>query len=465
MVLIPVFRGQTHVQATRLGMPIGGHKISDRVGDCLKLVIPKGSDPVILVSLGERDKCTPEMVRRAGGAMAGVIKDQAATRATVDTTDVLEACGEAGAAALCEGLRLGSFSFDRHRSDNKGLADCAVSLAFADLSKAIKQSVARAEIVASAANLARELSHEPANIINPVTLAARARSLARAAGLKCTILDEKQMKRAKMGGILAVGAGSATPPRLIVLEHGRQRASKPVVLVGKAITFDTGGYSIKDKNGIVGMKYDKCGGVAVLAAMQVLAALKLKVNVVGVIAAAENMISADSYRPNDIVKMMAGKTVEIISTDAEGRMVLADALTYAQKRYRPRAIIDVATLTGGIVIALGKVFAGLFANNDELRDRLIESGERTYERLWPMPLHDDFFESLKSDDCDFKNSAGREGHAALGAIFLKQFVDPAVPWAHLDIAGVADIEKAGPYCPVGGTGFGVRLLCDYLERL
>ncbi|RPJ41247.1 MAG: leucyl aminopeptidase, partial [Chloroflexi bacterium] len=317
-----------------------------------------------------------------------------------------------------------------------------------------------------AVKMARDLSHEPANIINPLTLSERAQQVAQQAGLKLQILDDQQLAEMGAGAILAVGQGSQTGPCMIILEYaGQEPGASPVVLVGKAITFDTGGYSIKSTEGIVGMKYDKCGGVDVLAALQAAAALKLKTPLVGIIAAAENMISAEAYRPDDIITTLNGKTVEIISTDAEGRLVLADALAYAQKEYQPRAVIDLATLTGGVVTALGKVRAGLLSNNDELSAALFAAGEKTGERLWRLPLDEEYSQKMKGDDADLKNSGGREGHCILGGAFLKAFVADDIPWAHLDIAGVADTDKDLPYSPKGATGFGIRLLIEYLENL
>jgi leucyl aminopeptidase len=316
--------------------------------------------------------------------------------------------------------------------------------------------------------LARSLAHQPANVINPITLAERARVVAERSGLKITVLDDRQLAEMGAGAILAVGRGSQTPARMIILEYAGQEFSpdgKPVVLVGKAITFDTGGYSIKNTEGIVGMKYDKCGGVDVLATMQLVSALKIKTPVVGIISAAENMISGESYRPDDIITSLSGKTIEIISTDAEGRLVLADGLAYAQKNYQPRAIIDLATLTGGVVTALGRVRAGLMSNNDALANSLFEAGEATGERLWRLPLDEEYSRNMKGEDADLKNSGGREGHAILGGAFLKAFVSDDVPWAHLDIAGVADTNKELPHLSGGATGFGVRLLLEYLENL
>jgi leucyl aminopeptidase len=329
---------------------------------------------------------------------------------------------------------------------------------------------------------ARDFAHEPPNVINPVTLARQVKTLATRSGLKCTILDQKKLAEMKAGGILGVGQGSVTPPRLIVLEYqppagaraktanakstkAKSAKAKPVVLVGKAITFDTGGYSIKSKDGMLGMKYDKCGGTAVIGAMLAVAAVKPRVPVVGVIAAAENMIDGAAYRPDDIITTLSGKTVQIVSADAEGRMVLCDAMTYAQRKYQPRAMIDLATLTGGVVVALGTVAAGVFSNDEKLQQALIDAGTQTHERLWPLPVWDEYLELLAGDDSDIKNSGSREAHGIQGGVFLKQFVEPGVPWAHLDIAGVADIPKDGPYCPKGATGFGVRLLLEYIDQL
>jgi leucyl aminopeptidase len=328
--------------------------------------------------------------------------------------------------------------------------------------------IERSAALTRAVNLARAWAHEPANIINPVTLAERAVDLAQQHGLKVTVFDETQLAEMGAGGLLSVGKGSRSQPRLIVMEYAGRNPGpdvQPVVLVGKAITFDTGGYSMKDVTNIQGMKYDKCGGVTVAAIMQAVAELALDLPVIGIISAAENMVSADAYRPDDILTMLSGKTVEIISTDAEGRLVLADALHYAQQNYQPRALIDLATLTGGIVTALGRVRAGIMSNNDALVAQLEAAGEHTHERLWRMPLDDDYLKSIKGDDADLKNSGGREGHPIMGGIFLKQFVSDDVPWAHLDIAGVADTPKDLPYSPKGATGFGVRLIVEYLEGL
>jgi leucyl aminopeptidase len=270
------------------------------------------------------------------------------------------------------------------------------------------------------------------------------------------------------GAITSVGKGSSTPARMIILEYpgsGDGQKQKPVVLVGKAITFDTGGYSLKDVNAIRTMKFDKSGGMVVLGVLKAAAELRLKTPLVGIICAAENMISGGAYRPDDIINSLSGKTIEIVTTDAEGRLVLADGLTYAQRYFQPRSLIDIATLTGGIVTALGKFRAGLFSNDDALAEQLFAAGVASHERLWRMPLDDDYFVNMKGVYADIKNSGGRDGAPIYGALFLKQFIEEGTSWAHLDIAGVAENLIEEYYIPIGATGFGVRLLLQYLESL
>ncbi|MDX9990770.1 MAG: leucyl aminopeptidase [Anaerolineales bacterium] len=419
-----------------------------------------------VLSLGPQAKINAEMLRRAGGMLAKWLAKHEVNRAGLELAPLFSVglAPEAALQALVEGLLLGDFKFDHYKSDKKAVETQLSLFSTGDLA-GLQKSLEKAAILSEAANLAREWSHEPANVINPLTLAERAQKLAAQVGLKCTILDDQQLEALGAGAIVAVGKASATPSRLIILEHGGTTGEKPVALVGKAITFDTGGYSLKSVDGIVGMKYDKSGGMAVIAALMAAARLGLKTPVVGVIAAAENMISGEGYRPNDILTALNGKTIEVISTDAEGRLVLADALTYTERTFQPRAMIDIATLTGAVVVALGSVRAGVLSTSDVLAEALIAAGERTFERLWRLPLDDEYFEQIKGDDSDMKNSGGRQAGSVIGGIFLKQFVTDATPWAHLDIAGVMGAEKEMPYCPKGGMGFGVRLFIDYLENL
>jgi len=419
------------------------------------------------VSLGTKEKINLETIRRAGGAIAKWTAKNKVTELGIDTASFsdLGIASEQIAFALAEGLLLGSFRFDKHKSKKDEPTPTTIYF----LNESFASTLEQATIICDAANLTRAWAHEPANVINPVTLAERVQELAKEVGLKCAVLDDKQLTEMGAGAIVAVGQGSQTPSRLIVLEYqppAGKEAAQPVALVGKAITFDTGGYSIKTTLGMVGMKYDKCGAMAVIGTMVAAAKLKLGTPIVGVLAASENMISNVSYRPNDILKTLSGKTVEIISTDAEGRLVLCDALAYAQKNFNPRVMIDLATLTGGVVTALGSTRAGLFSNRDEVANALFKAGEQTHERLWRMPLDEEYFEIIKSTDADMKNSAGvAKASPIVGATFLKQFVNDETPWAHLDIAGVSDWDHEMPYCPAGASGFGVRLLVEYLRGL
>ena len=361
---------------------------------------------------------------------------------------------------LIEGLLLGSFEFEQYKTVNEVPSN---STFFLDT--ALSEILAQRKIVCDAVNMARNWAHEPACLINPQTLSERIEILAKAYGLKCTVLDDSQLCEMGAGAITAVGQGSKTPSRMIIVEYEGIKKEKPVVLVGKAITFDSGGYSIKPSDSMVSMKYDKCGAMAVLGVMRAAAELRFEKPIVGIICAAENMLSQNSYRPDDILRSLSGKTIEVISTDAEGRLILCDGLTYAQQNYDPQVIIDLATLTGGCVVAYGHVRAGVLCNQTELFDQLYASGEKTWERVWRLPHDEDYAELLKSTDADLKNTGGRWGSPVTGGMFLKQFVKDDIPWAHIDIAGVADLEKGTAYSVPGATGFGIRLLLDWLQKI
>ncbi len=431
-------------------------------GDVLFLRNADGSS-ALTVSLGKREKIRAESFRQAGGALAAWLIKHNVEQAQIDTA-ALAAFGVGSAeSALLEGMLLGAFRFGRYKSGEETPTIPTVSLSGGD---GLEQTLDEARKLAAAVNLARDWGHEPANVINPVTLAERVTELASEYNLKVTIIDDNALKEMGAGAIHAVGKGSKTPSRLILLEYpGADGTGDPVVLVGKAITFDTGGYSLKDSSNILGMKYDKCGAMATIGSVVAAASLGLKTRVIGVVAAAENMVSGEAYRPDDILTTLSGKTVEIISTDAEGRLVLADALTYAARNLNPRAMVDFATLTGACVVALGKVRAGLLSTDDGLAEALYQAGEATHERLWRLPLDEDYDQQIKGDDGDIKNSGGREAGAIIGGTFLKNFVVPAVPWAHIDIAGMASVAKDMPYCQKGATGFGVRLAVAYLKGL
>jgi len=446
------------LKESKLGKP--GKKPGDTV-------LVSGEPHMLMVSLGGEKKLSTSSIRKAGTAAAKWLVSHEIIRAGLRAANFDNLDIEEGLGAFCEGLLIGAFQFDRYKSKDNGSNPVEV-IVITDGNRSVLQAkIDRINAILTGVNLARELSHEPPNIINPVTLAKRAEELAAKKGLKCKVFGEDELTKLGANAIISVGLGSKTPSQMIIIEHpghGIGAGTPPVVVVGKAITFDTGGYSLKNTKGIVGMKFDKCGGMAVLGIMDAVASLNLAVPVIGIIAAAENMISSYAYRPNDIITSLSGKTIEIISTDAEGRMVLSDALTYASTEFKPRAIIDLATLTGGVLVALGKNRAGLMSNDDELADALAASGDRTDERLWRLPLDEEYFELIKGSDSDLKNSAGTPmASSIVGGTFLKQFVMNEVPWAHIDIAGTAWVES-GPNSGTSATGFGVRLVIDYLDK-
>ena len=421
----------------------------------------------LLVTLGEKTPYTTDTFRKVGGQISRFLISNSIKNSVINPQDFQSENFEAFFGAFIEGMFLGSYRYTKSKTHKKenGNLPIHIYVKSSSLDSKIQAIIDFQKTLIASVNLAREWEHEPANIINPVTLAARTKNLAKDFGLKCTILDDQELIKLGAGAITAVGKGSPNPSRMIILEYPGQNgktAENPVVLVGKAITFDTGGYSIKNVSSIQGMKYDKCGGINVIGTLIAAASLKLRHPLVGIVCAAENMISGDAYRPDDIVTTLSGKTVEIITTDAEGRLVLADGITYAQNEYHPKAIIDLATLTGGVVTALGKVRAGLFSNNDLLADDLFKAGEMVHERLWRLPIDEDYATAIEGNDADLKNSGGKDAHPIMGAIFLKQFVENDLPWAHLDIAGVADVENETDYYSKGATGFGVRLLIQYL---
>jgi leucyl aminopeptidase len=328
--------------------------------------------------------------------------------------------------------------------------------------EAARRGAERGRVVAEAQNYARELAARPANVVTPHYLGDEARQIGQELGLKVTILDEEAMRSDGMAALLAVAAGSAEEPRFIAIEHTPLEGRRPVALVGKGVTFDAGGLSLKTPENMQTMKYDMSGAAAVLGAVRAIARLQLPLNVVGLIPAVENMPSGRAMRPGDVISSRSRKTIEVLNTDAEGRLILADALSYAA-RYEPEALVDVATLTGACVVALGHEAIGLMGTDQALMDEIRAAGERSGERVWQLPLWDEYRELLKSEVADIKNTGGRPAGTISAAIFLREFVG-SVPWAHLDIAGTAWAEKAGPLQPVGPTGVGVRLLTEWLRR-
>jgi leucyl aminopeptidase len=328
----------------------------------------------------------------------------------------------------------------------------------------------RGVILGDAVNSARRIAATPPNICNPPWMAKEAKKIAKRCGLKCKVISYTQAKELGLNGIVNVGKGSDEKPCMIILEHtpsrGTKKSNEHLCFVGKTITYDTGGYSLKISNGMKGMKYDKNGGMGVLGAMEAIANLNVPTRVTAILPCAENMVSSNAYRPDDIIKMFNGVTVEVTNTDAEGRLVLADGLAWACKKIKPTKIVDMATLTGGVVVALGSFCAGLWCNDSKLKKQIERAAKETDERIWELPLWEDHRDYMRAKHADLHNSAPARGaHPIQGAAFLSFFVDDDIPWAHIDIAGVSSVESdRGLYC-TGPTGWGVRLLAQLAESM
>jgi leucyl aminopeptidase len=424
----------------------------------------KKSPRLILVGLGDSSTISAERIRRAGATAAQRASGLKCQSITVVVPE-LSLDAAATAEALTEGLVLSVYSFDKYfteKKETKKLEKVALLVENDALMADVKKGLAVGEGIVNGVTLARDLTNAPSNEIYPETLAQRAKELA-PLNVKVTALNKAQIEKLGMGGLLGVNQGSLRPPFFIIMEwNGGKKGEQPIVLVGKGITFDSGGISIKPSAGMGEMKMDMGGAAAVIGAMRSIAELKLPRNVIGLVPTTENMPSGSAYKPGDVLTFLNGKTAEIDNTDAEGRLVLADALTYAE-RYKPQAVIDLATLTGACVIALGNVASGLMGNNPELNNKIREAGERSYDRVVELPLWEEFEELIKSDIADVKNSGGRAAGTITAALFLQHFIGD-YPWAHIDIAGTAMIPKAFTYLNKGGTGAGVRLLVDLVRN-
>jgi leucyl aminopeptidase len=437
-------------------------------GEVCLIPSPQLASPRLgLLGLGEEKNVDAEALRRVSAAAVRILMKRKLGRGALLVPPVRRIPQAEVGQALAEGAILGSYRFDRYRTaEDLPRAPDRLTLIAADARSgaALRLGIRLGTILAESTNLARDLSNEPGSVHTPAWLAARARALGREARLRVRVLGPRELEREKMGGILAVGRGSEHPPRLIVLEYGSPGARRrpTVALVGKGITFDTGGISLKPAASMPEMKHDMSGGAAVFGAVRAAALLRLPLHIVGIVAAAENKPGGRAYLPGDVIQTAAGKTIEVLNTDAEGRIVLADALHYAQ-RFKPSAIVDLATLTGSCLVALGSHCSGLLGNDEGLLRRVREAGDRTHERVWPLPLWDEYKEQIKSQIADLKNTGGREGGTILAGAFLSHFVGDH-PWAHLDIAGTAITNKELPYSLPGATGVGVRLLVDLLRH-
>lgn len=418
-----------------------------------------GAERLLLIGLGKAD--TPEPFRRAGGTLA---KQAAKLRVTEAAVLLPEGSDAARAREIAEGAILGAYDFREWKSDPD---DEEPPVALDEIrivsggTEDLRDALRRADIVARAENRARTLANLPGNVATPSYLAEHARQLAEETGMRCEVLGPEALREEGMHALLAVAAGSEQEPRLIVLEHrGGSEGERPLVLVGKGLTFDAGGISIKPAKGMEEMKFDMCGGAAVIAAMAAIAELGVPLNVVGVVPSSENLISGRAMKPGDIIGSHLGKTIEVVNTDAEGRLILADALSYV-RRFDPAAVVDAATLTGACVIALGHQASGVMGNDEELIEELRAAGDRVGERVWPLPMHPEYREQLDSDYADIKNSGGRPAGTITAGFFLREFVG-GFPWAHLDIAGTAYGEGKLPFQRKGATGVPTRLFVEWV---
>ncbi|MDQ3430328.1 MAG: leucyl aminopeptidase [Actinomycetota bacterium] len=421
------------------------------------------STRLLLVGLGGRSSFTPEKLRRAAATVSRRARTLKAKSVAFSLPTPADADVETAARAAAEGAALGLYRFGRYKTSEKdndgGPEDFDLLLTDAEDEEAASRGAEVGEKVAAGAALARDLANEPSNTATPEYLAERAGEIGARHGMTVTVLDRAGIEEEGLTGLATVGRSASNGPRFIVLEHRKGGGGKPIVIVGKAVTFDSGGISIKPTTGMEDMKFDMGGGAAVLGAMEAVGTLDLPLDVVAIVPATENLPGGDAFKPGDVLTMHSGKTVEILTTDAEGRLLLADALSYA-RRYEPAAVVDCATLTGACVVALGSHASGLMGNDEDLIAEVQTAGETTGERAWPLPLFDEYTEQIKGDTADLKNSGGRGGGALTAGAFLKEFAD--FPWAHLDIAGTAFGKKGNAYTTKGATGTPTRLLVEFL---
>ncbi|MCE0522567.1 MAG: leucyl aminopeptidase family protein [Methylacidiphilales bacterium] len=423
---------------------------------CSTVLLRDRDRRTLVVGLGDKDKIEPDTLRRAAGAGIKQLLKLGGSDIALDLNAHADHVGPAVEGAILASYKFEGFGKDPAKKTRGVLTRLQVLVKENELIRARVQA-RDAEIIATTTNAIRDIGNLPGNMLSPAILAEKAEELARGRALTVKVWNERHLKRDGFGGILAVGRGSANPPRLIVLEYrGAGKRETPVALVGKAITFDTGGISIKGGAQMDEMKWDKMGGLAVLGMMLAAADLKLPLNLVGLIPSAENMPGPDAYRPGDIITTRDGKTIEVLNTDAEGRIVLADAVAHARLTYKPSAIFEYSTLTGAVIMALGHRRAGMFTLEGKLRDAFVAAGKATGELVWPMPIDDEYKENVVSEIATVKNTSFREGSACSSASFIKTWAEET-PFVHFDIAGTAWTTKPPAHLEGGATGFGLRL--------
>jgi len=423
------------------------------------------AERLVLAGLGKRSEFTLNRLRQAAGKAAQILRSAGAQDIVIDA-DGLGQDAEASAQALTEGSILGLYRFLKYKTNdtnnrNKDIRKIVLLTETPALVKAMQKGARTGEVIAGSTAMVRDMVNHPPKDMTPSIIAAQAKAIAKQFRLTVKVLERKQMEKLGMGALLGVASGSAQPPKFIIVEYRRGGKKPFIALVGKTITFDSGGISIKPGEGMDKMKDDMAGGAAVLGAMRTAAALDLPLNIVGLLPATENMPGGRAYKPGDVLRTMSGQTIEILNTDAEGRLILSDALSYACT-YKPAVIVDIATLTGACGVALGNEAIGMLGTDDRLKKSIREAGEQTGERVWEMPLWAEYFDLIKSDIADMKNTGGRGGGVITAAALLSKFVQK-YPWVHLDIAAVAFTAKERPYTPIGATGIGMRLLTQFLR--
>jgi leucyl aminopeptidase len=477
VLLLPFWQGKKSAEAAfkagtlapLIKPPLTANDFHGKEGEMLVLYnAKKGEKRILFIGLGSKQECNAENLRRAYAAAVKQCRRKKWAFVNLVVPESIHLKEEAVCQSIAEGMLLANYAFDALKHDAIK-EEPTVLLSKVCLIGVEKESLAlckKTEKITTAVELARDLVNGNADDVNASALVKCAKELEREfSHIKVKILDKKQLEKEKMGLLLAVNRAAAHDPALIILEYrGDEKSKEQTAFVGKGITFDTGGLNMKQTGQMETMKCDMAGAAAVLGVIRAAASLGLKKNVIGVIAAAENAVGPSSFKPGDVYRSYSGKTIEISNTDAEGRLVLADALSYLQATFEPTRIIDLATLTGGIVITLGEEVTGLFCNDDALACSLIAAGEKTYERLWRLPLYKEYKEALKSSIADLKNSGGRKASSITAALFLEQFIKKT-PWAHLDIAGTAYLSDPKTYNPTNATGVGVRLLIEFLENL
>ena len=449
------------------GLPLSTGDFLGKRGDTAVVYLSGGRRVrrLILAGMGPKKEATLELFRKTAAIVARKAR-ALNTRVLAIELPPFETERRDGVVAFGEGALLGLYRFDKYKSkttedNHHALRSVVLCSTQRGLSLIGTKAVREAAILAQSTSFARDLGNAPGNELYPESLARSARQSGRRWGYRVTVLDQKRIARLGMGGVLGVSQGSAHQPRFIVLEYG-SRSRKPVVIVGKGVTFDSGGISIKPSSGMSEMKMDMSGAAAVLGTFEAVARLRIPVRLIGLIPTVENMPGPSALRPGDIIRHVNGKTSEVEDTDAEGRLILADALAYAD-RYSPSAVVDLATLTGACIVALGHHASGLMGNDEMLVGALKKAGDKTYERVWELPLYEEFERQIRSDVADVKNLGGRWGGAITAGLFLKRFIGD-YRWAHLDIAGPATRPDATEYIPKGASGVGVRLLVEFLKN-